>query len=77
MDALKNGNVDIVFNTTAGAQALEDSKSIRQTALMGKVPYYTTVAGARAAAEGIEAIRSGQLEVAPLQSYQESPPNLQ
>lgn len=76
VDALKNGNVDIVFNTTAGAQALEDSKSIRQTALMGKVPYYTTVAGARAAAEGIEAIRSGQLEVAPLQSYQESPPGI-
>jgi len=41
--------------------------------LMGKVPYYTTVAGARAAAEGIDAIRSGQLEVAPLQSYQEKP----
>ncbi|MCE7999437.1 MAG: carbamoyl-phosphate synthase large subunit [Rhodobiaceae bacterium] len=73
VDALKNGDVDLVFNTTEGAQALEDSKSIRQTALMGKVPYYTTVAGARAAAEGIEAIRSGQLEVAPLQSYQETP----
>ena len=70
VDALKNGDVDLVFNTTEGAQALADSKSIRQTALMSKVPYYTTVAGARAAVEGIEAIRSGHMEVASLQSYQ-------
>ncbi|MBD3666442.1 MAG: carbamoyl phosphate synthase large subunit, partial [Kangiella sp.] len=70
VDALKNGEVDLVFNTTEGAQALADSKSIRQTALMSKVPYYTTVAGARAAVEGIEAIRSGHMEVASLQSYQ-------
>ncbi|PCJ71983.1 MAG: carbamoyl phosphate synthase large subunit [Rhodobiaceae bacterium] len=69
VDALKNGEVDLVFNTTEGAQALEDSKSIRQTALMSKVPYYTTVAGARAAVEGIQAVRDGQLEVAPLQDY--------
>jgi len=69
VDALKNGEVHLVFNTTEGAQALADSKSIRQTALMSKVPYYTTVAGARAAVEGIEAIRNGQLEVEPLQSY--------
>lgn len=70
VDALKNGEVALVINTTEGAQALADSKSIRQTALLSKVPYYTTVAGARAAIEGIEAIRTGQLEVAPLQSYQ-------
>ena len=70
VDAVKNGEIDLVFNTTEGAQALADSKSIRQTALMSKVPYYTTLAGARAAVEGIEAYRSGQLEVAPLQSYQ-------
>jgi len=70
VDALKNGDVDLVFNTTEGAQALEDSKSIRQTALMNKVPYYTTVAGAIAAVEGIEAVRSDRLEVVPLQFYQ-------
>ncbi|MEQ9520318.1 MAG: carbamoyl-phosphate synthase large subunit [Parvibaculum sp.] len=70
VDAVKNGEIDLVFNTTEGAQALADSKSIRQTALMSKVPYYTTLAGARAAVEGIEAYRTGQLEVAPLQSYQ-------
>ncbi|MEQ8592202.1 MAG: carbamoyl-phosphate synthase large subunit [Parvibaculum sp.] len=69
VDAIKNGEVALVFNTTEGAQALTDSMSLRRAALMMKVPYYTTVAGARAAVEGIEAIRKGKLEVASLQSY--------
>ncbi|ABS63927.1 carbamoyl-phosphate synthase, large subunit [Parvibaculum lavamentivorans DS-1] len=69
VDAIKNGEVALVFNTTEGAQALSDSMSLRRSALMMKVPYYTTVAGARAAVEGIDAIRKGQLEVASLQSY--------
>ncbi|MEQ9152880.1 MAG: carbamoyl-phosphate synthase large subunit [Parvibaculum sp.] len=69
VDEIKNGEVQLVFNTTEGAQALADSMSLRRAALMMKVPYYTTVAGARAAVEGIDAIRKGQLEVASLQSY--------
>jgi len=69
VDAIKNGEVALVFNTTEGAQALTDSMSLRRSALMMKVPYYTTVAGARAAVEGIDAIRRGQLEVTSLQSY--------
>jgi carbamoyl-phosphate synthase large subunit len=69
VDAIKNGEVQLVFNTTEGAQAIADSMSLRRAALMMKVPYYTTTAGARAAVEGIDAIRKGQLEVAPLQSY--------
>ncbi|MBX3505015.1 MAG: carbamoyl-phosphate synthase large subunit, partial [Parvibaculum sp.] len=69
VDAIKNGEVALVFNTTEGAQALADSMSLRRAALMMKVPYYTTAAGARAAVEGIEAVRKGQLEVASLQSY--------
>ncbi len=69
VDAIKNGEVALVFNTTEGAQAIADSMSLRRAALMMKVPYYTTVAGARAAVEGIDAIRKGQLEVASLQSY--------
>ncbi|MES1991715.1 MAG: carbamoyl-phosphate synthase large subunit [Pseudomonadota bacterium] len=69
VDEIKNGNVALVFNTTEGAKAIEDSKSLRRAALMMKVPYYTTVAGSRAAVLGIEAIINGQLEVAPLQSY--------
>jgi carbamoyl-phosphate synthase large subunit len=69
VDALKNGEIDLVFNTTDGTQALTDSMSIRRTALTMKVPYYTTMAGASAAAQAIAALQTGSLEVAPLQSY--------
>ena len=69
VDAIKNGEVQLVFNTTEGAQALSDSRSLRRAALLHKVPYYTTVAGAVAASLGIEAYRAGNLEVRPLQSY--------
>lgn len=69
VDAIRNGEVQLVFNTTEGAQALSDSRSLRRAALLHKVPYYTTLAGAIAAAEGIEAYSAGVLEVRPLQSY--------
>ncbi|RMF10584.1 MAG: ATP-grasp domain-containing protein, partial [Alphaproteobacteria bacterium] len=69
VDAMKNGEVDIVFNTTEGAQALADSASIRRTALLYHIPYYTTLAGAMAVTKAIEAVRADILKVAPLQSY--------
>ncbi|KRE02394.1 carbamoyl phosphate synthase large subunit [Bosea sp. Root670] len=69
VDALKNGEIQLVFNTTEGPQALADSRPLRRTALLHKVPYYTTLAGAIAAAEGIKAYCSGDLEVRSLQSY--------
>jgi len=69
VDAIKNGEVQLVFNTTDGAQAIVDSRSLRRAALLHKVPYYTTIAGAVAVSLGIEAYRSGTLEVRPLQSY--------
>jgi carbamoyl-phosphate synthase large subunit len=69
VDAIKNGEVQLVFNTTEGAQALSDSRSLRRAALLHKVPYYTTIAGAIAVSLGIEAYRAGSLEVRPLQSY--------
>src|SRR4051812_11786151 len=69
VDAMINGDVSLVINTTDGAQALSDSFSLRRTALVNNIPYYTTVAGARAAVEAIAALRAGSLEVAPLQSY--------
>jgi hypothetical protein len=50
---MTNGEVQLVFNTTEGQAALADSKSIRRAALMGKIPYYTTLSGAVAAAQGI------------------------
>ncbi|HEY3815011.1 MAG TPA: carbamoyl-phosphate synthase large subunit [Caulobacteraceae bacterium] len=69
VDAMKNGDVQLVFNTTLGKQSLLDSFSLRRTALMMKIPYYTTTAGALAAAQAIGAVRAGSLEVRPLQSY--------
>ena len=69
VDALKNSEIQLVFNTTEGPQALADSRALRRTALLHKVPYYTTLAGAIAAAEGIKAYCSGDLEVRSLQSY--------
>jgi len=69
VDAMKNGEVQLVFNTTDGKQALADSFSIRRTALMMKIPYYTTASGSLAAAQGIAAVRHGELDVRPIQSY--------
>jgi carbamoyl-phosphate synthase large subunit len=69
VDAIKNGGIQLVFNTTEGKQALSDSRSLRRAALLHKVPYYTTLAGAVAAAEGIRAYRAGDLEVRALQDY--------
>jgi carbamoyl-phosphate synthase large subunit len=69
VDAMKNGEVQLVFNTTEGKQSLQDSFSLRRTALMMKIPYYTTVAGALAAAQAIGAVSRDALEVRPLQSY--------
>jgi len=69
VDAIKNGGVQLVFNTTEGAQALTDSRSLRRAALLHKVPYYTTLSGAVAAAQGIKAYIGGDLEVRALQSY--------
>ncbi|MFG1320411.1 carbamoyl-phosphate synthase large subunit [Xanthobacter autotrophicus] len=69
VDAIKNGEVQLVFNTTEGAQALADSRSLRRAALLQKVPYYTTLSGAIAAAQGIKAYAGGDLKVRPLQGY--------
>jgi carbamoyl-phosphate synthase large subunit len=69
VDAMKNGEVQLVFNTTEGKQSLADSFELRRTALMMKIPYYTTAAGGLAAAQAIVASAEAPLEVRPLQSY--------
>ncbi len=69
VDAMKNGEVQLVINTTEGKQSLQDSFSLRRTALMMKIPYYTTAAGALAAAQAIAALRAGELDVRPIQAY--------
>ena len=69
VDAMKNGEVQLVINTTEGKQSLQDSFSLRRTALMMKIPYYTTTAGALAASQAIGAIKAGDLDVRPIQDY--------
>jgi carbamoyl-phosphate synthase large subunit len=68
-DAIRNRQVQLVFNTTDSQSAVSDSKSLRRATLMQKVPYFTTMAGAAAAAEAIAALKAGSLEVRPLQAY--------
>ncbi|MEK1888153.1 MAG: carbamoyl-phosphate synthase large subunit, partial [Phyllobacterium sp.] len=68
-DAIRNRQVQLVFNTTDSAKAISDSKSLRRATLMQKVPYYTTLSGADAVAEAIAALKAGSLEVRPLQDY--------
>ena len=69
VDALQAGTVALVVNTTDGARSIHDSFSIRRSALECQVPYFTTIAGARAAVEGIVRLKQGRFEVHPLQEY--------
>ena len=69
VDAMKNGEVQLVINTTDGAKSILDSRDIRRTALYAKIPYYTTIPGAISAVEGIIAVQQGNLTVRPLQDY--------
>ncbi len=69
VDRIKDGEVDLIFNTTEGWQSLKDSKSIRAAALTGKIPIYTTATASNAVMQAIEAMRDETLEVRALQSY--------
>ena len=68
VDMITDGEIDLVFNTTEGAQSLKDSKSIRETVLKQRVPYFTTLAASKAAVKAIEVLKSRPLEVRALQS---------
>ncbi len=69
VDAIKNGEVQLVLNTTQGAQAVADSFSIRRESLMHGLAYYTTVAGAKAVADSIVLLINQELGVKPIQDY--------
>ena len=69
VDAIKSGEIAMVFNTTFGAASIVDSFSIRRTTLMNNIAYYTTVAGMCAAVDGIQAMQRESLDVVPLQEY--------
>jgi carbamoyl-phosphate synthase large subunit len=69
VDRIKDGEVDIVFNTTEGWQSHKDSASIRASAVMAKVPYFTTAASSAAVVRAIAALGEHSLEVKSLQDY--------
>ncbi len=69
VDRIKNGEIQLVINTTEGKAAQEASYSIRRTALVYRVPYFTTIAGAVAATKAIEALKNGSLGVKSIQEY--------
>ncbi len=71
VDAIKSREICMVFNTTLGAQSVSDSYSIRRSALMQEVAYFTTVAGIKAVTDGILAMLRENLDVKPLQEYYE------
>ena len=69
VDAVINGEIDFIINTTKGAQAAADATSIRRMALAYKLPYYTLLSAARAGIQAIRSLRAHELTVAPLQDY--------
>ncbi|MFO7785415.1 MAG: carbamoyl-phosphate synthase large subunit [Thermodesulfobacteriota bacterium] len=69
VDMIKNGEIDLVINTVSGKKTVYESVSIRLATLALEVPYSTTVSGARAAAQAIEALKQGRVDVKTLQEY--------
>ena len=65
---MKDGDVQLVFNTTEGAQAVEDSRAIRAVALYDKIPYFTTAAGSHSAVLAMKAREEGAVDVRALQA---------
>ena len=68
-EAMMRGEIDLVINTSEKAKSIRDSFSLRRTALVKGIPYFTTVAGSIAAVEAIAALRSKELTVTSLQDY--------
>lgn len=69
VDRIKNGDVNLVINTTFGKDAIIDSYSIRRTSLVHGVPYCTTIQAAFAIVNGIRAMQGNEFTVTPLQDY--------
>ncbi len=69
VDAIINGQIDFMINTTRGPQAIADATSIRRQALTHKIPYYTLLTAARAGVQAIQSMRTREIEVHPIQDY--------
>jgi len=69
VDAIINGEIDFMINTTKGQQSVSDGRLIRRTALMHKIPYYTNIAAAKAGVQAIRYMRSRAFTFTPIQTY--------
>jgi carbamoyl-phosphate synthase large subunit len=69
VDAIKNGDINLVINTPAGSQSEYDDSYIRKTAIRYKIPYITTTSAALASSKGIKDRQNGQYQVKSLQEY--------
>jgi carbamoyl-phosphate synthase large subunit len=69
VDTIINGEVDLIINTTVGKQSIQDSFSIRRSALDHQIPYVTTIRGAGAVTKAIEAMKQKKVGVKPVQQY--------
>jgi carbamoyl-phosphate synthase large subunit len=69
LDVMKNDQIQLMFNTTEGKQAIQDSYALRNTALVMKLPYFTTMAASKAAVQALKALKAGDLQVKRLQDY--------
>lgn len=68
-DDIANRQVNLIINTPVGREGKYDDSYIRKAAIKYKIPYITTIAAAKAAVEGIAAIRSSGIEIKALQDY--------
>ncbi len=68
VDAMKNGDIALLINTTEGRRSIQDSREIRMTAVARRIPYFTTLAAGRAGVAAITAAAQGDLQVSALQT---------
>jgi carbamoyl-phosphate synthase large subunit len=76
VDLLKGGTIQLAVYTTAGAPAFQDEKAIRRSAVTYRVPCITTMSGARAAAEAVDARRRDPIRVWSLQEIHQAKPTI-
>ena len=69
VDAIINGQIDLIVNTTVGKQSITDSFAIRRNAVDRQIPYVTTIRGAEAVVKAIESLKARQIRVKPIQLY--------
>ena len=73
LDLITNGDIQLIVNTPAGKDSVNDDSYLRKAAIKARIPYITTVAAAAAAADGIRHVRKhGRSDVKSLQDWHQS-----